>query len=180
MTGLERPGTRSPRPAGDYVTRAPGALVTPRSGERARDAMSLASERLLGGAGATLCGPCRRSLEGAWATLCGPCRPIALGTLRNGQNRSFPCFPCFPCFLADSGGPSLPSEPVMTERRKVARMATLRLFVIWRPLGTLDPDGSGPSGTPTPGRLNRPVLAGSGLQACILLVLRKLAVLVFS
>ena len=61
----------------------------------------------------------------------GQAWPMALGTLRNAEKPPFPAFPAFPAFLRDSGGPSLPSGQGSTERRKVARMATLRLFASW-------------------------------------------------
>ena len=91
----------------DYVPWAPGAHGTPHVGGRswARYVPRILTIAAMGQ---------------AW--------PMALGTLRKCLFASFPAFPAFPAFLTDSGGPSLPSGSEMTERSKVARMATLRLF----------------------------------------------------
>ena len=65
-----------------------------------------------------------------------PASTVPLQVVQNGQKPPFPSFPCFSGFLWDSGGPSLPVGPECAEGRKVARMATLRLFVILGPFGT--------------------------------------------
>ena len=77
----------------DYVTRAPGALVTPHPWREQWPRYVANVDRLP---------------EGAVGTLCAHSRPIALHTLRNVVFRLFRHFPPFPGFSTDSGGPSLP------------------------------------------------------------------------
>ena len=73
VLGLERPRTRRHRIGADYVTRAPGALVTPHSWRSTRHAMCLVSTILGGGPGHAMC---------PGSTDC-PCYP---------SKRCFPCF----------------------------------------------------------------------------------------
>ena len=102
---------------------------------------------------------------------------VPFGTAISALFRLFPAFPAFP---TDSGGPSLPSGPFLLGTSKVARMATLRLFVIWRTLVPLVTFGDQGLRTPTYSAQNRQVLGFLGFQACILLKSWKVPVLVFS
>ena len=114
----EGPGkalTLSWRLASDYVTRAPGALVTP---HRRRSN------------GHAMC-PLSTIVGGSWdhamwsqSTDC-PCYP---------SKARFPAFSAFPAFLAisaDSGGPTLPLRPFRPEWPKPSENTSLRLLTVW-------------------------------------------------